>query len=243
MGLTDFEVLSFDCYGTLIDWESGILGALEPWLAAAGKDLDRDRILSGFGDAEPRVEAANPGALYPEILSRVHGELALEWGIEPSPDDAAAFGASVGDWPAFADTPEALAYLKQHYKLVILSNVDRASFGRSQLSLGVAFDAVFTAQDIGGYKPDPRNFHFMLDRLAGMGIKRSQVLHVAQSLYHDHVPAKALGLKTCWIDRRHDKGGAGATKAPPGDIKPDFTATSMAGLVERHKAALLADHE
>ncbi len=236
MRLTDFKVLSFDCYGTLVDWESGICVAIAPWLEGQGRDVPRQEILAAFAAAEAEAEAARPGAPYPEILADVHRQLARDWGLEPSHGHASAFAAAVGDWPPFADTPAALRCLKEHFALVILSNVDRDSFAQTERTLGVEFDAVYTADDIGSYKPDLRNFHYMLDRLHDRGFDREDILHVAQSLYHDHVPARKLGLATCWINRRKDATGPGATRAPGEIVEPDFEAESLAGLVEQHRA-------
>ena len=236
MELSDFRVLTFDCYGTLIDWETGLLAALAPLRGRACVSLTDDQVLEAFALHESAQQRLTPAMPYAQVLAAVHGQLASAWGV---PADAPAdqrFGASVGDWPAFADTPDALRYLKQHYRLVILSNVDHASFARSLPRLGVAFDAVYTAQDIGSYKPDSRNFDYLLDRLAETGVAKSQVLHVAQSLFHDHVPANAAGLASAWIDRRHAVGGAGATAAVAGDVHYRFRFTSMAAMVEAHRA-------
>ena len=235
MQLTDFDVLAFDCYGTLIDWESGIYNELRPWLARNNLSISRDEILETFGQYEAEQETTTPAMLYPDLLAEVHKKLAQRWGLTPNAGDALRFGASVGNWPAFADSPTALQYLKRYYKLVILSNVDRASFARSNQKLGVEFDAVYVAQDIGSYKPNPANFEYMLTQLAAMGIKKSQILHVAQSLFHDHVPAQQAGLATCWIDRRHAQAGWGATAAPPAEVTTDFQANSLAELVEMHR--------
>ena len=142
------------------------------------------------------------------------------------------------DWPAFPDSAAALAYLKQHYKLVILSNVDRTSFAGSNRRLGVAFDAIYTAQDIGSYKPDPANFRYMLDHLAALGNGPGDILHTAQSLFHDHGPARRLGLASAWIDRRQDQQGWGATPPPPEGAGYDFRFPSMAALVQAHQDAL-----
>ena len=174
--------------------------------------------------------------LYPDILRRVQRAVAADFGVPTSDADADRLGTSVGDWPAFADSAESLAYLKQHYKLVILSNIDNASFARSNEKLGVEFDAIFTAEDIGSYKPDLRNFHYLLEQLAAKDIGKSDILHTAQSLYHDAPPAQQLGLATNWIDRRHDKHGLGVT--PASEVTPDFTHKSMAHFVEAHRAAL-----
>jgi 2-haloalkanoic acid dehalogenase type II len=150
--------------------------------------------------------------------------------------DHERFGNSVPEWPAFPDSAESLLYLKQHYRLVILSNVDRESFRGSNRRLGVEFDAIFTAQDIGSYKPDLRNFHYMLERLAGMGIGKGDALHTAQSLFHDHAPARQVGLATAWIDRRHAASGWGATMPPPEGTSWDFRFDSLAAMVEAHRA-------
>ena len=233
MKLGDFSTLTFDCYGTLIDWETGLLRALVPLLARHGRRLDEENILRAFAAAESAVQERAPGKLYPQILGDTLQALAGEWQIELAPEDRERFGASVGEWPAFADSAQSLAYLKCHYRLVILSNIDRASFARSQARLGVEFDRIFTAQDIGSYKPDVRNFRYMLDELRRDGIEPRQVLHVAQSLFHDHVPAKQLGLATVWVNRRAGRSGSGAT--PPAQAQPDWEVTSLAELADLHR--------
>lgn len=240
MKLRDFDVLTFDCYGTLIDWESGLYAALAPLLTRAGVSLDRDAALAAFAELEARQQAATPDMPYAELLAVVHGQLAPAWGVMASGAEDRAFGASVGDWPAFPDTPDALRTLKQHFKLVVLSNVDRASFSRSNTRLGVTFDAVHTAQDIGSYKPDPRNFRYLLDRLADDGVSSDRVLHVAQSLFHDHVPANAIGLASVWIDRRAGSSGWGATSAPPEGVRYDFRFETLGALAAGHQAELRA---
>lgn len=228
--LTDFDVLSFDCYGTLIDWETGILSALAPWLEREGVRPGRELLLESFGRHESVLEANKPRLPYPEILTQVHRGLAAELGVRSSDEDAAAFAVSVGEWPAFSDSGPALHELARSFELVVLSNVDNRSFRRSEARLGVEFDAVFTAEDIGSYKPDPRNFEYMLRRLEKNGFGPDRVLHVAQSLYHDHVPAQRLGLATAWIDRRHGRKGWGATRPPAETARPDFRFESMAEL-------------
>lgn len=235
MKLTDFDTLTFDCYGTLIDWESGIFAALQPLLARSGNGLARDAVLKAFARHEFAQERETPDMIYSDLLARVHARLAREWGAAADGGSDRRFGAAVPDWPAFPDSPAALAYLKQHYKLVILSNVDRVSFAGSNRRLGVEFDAIYTAQDIGSYKPDPRNFQYMLARLAERGIQREQVLHTAQSLFHDNAPAKEAGLATCWIDRRHAAGGWGATMPPPPNAAYDFRFTSLAAMADAHR--------
>jgi 2-haloacid dehalogenase len=241
MRLTDFSALTFDCYGTLIDWETGILAALRPWTAAHRVEVGDEELLAAFGRAESSREASDPTAPYPRILAGVLEDLADELGTTASPEEAAAFGNSVKDWPAFPDSPDALAYLKRHYKLVIVSNVDRASFRHSNARLGVTFDAVVTAEDAAAYKPAPNHFHLALARLAEMGVAQDQVLHVAQSLYHDHVPAKRLGLRTMWVNRRATRtagsadAGVGATPAPSAPVTPDGEVPTLAALVDLHR--------
>ncbi|MEM7115361.1 MAG: haloacid dehalogenase type II [Chloroflexota bacterium] len=237
MKLTSFKALTFDCYGTLIDWESGMIAALEP-LTSRVLNLTRDQILEAHARHESGQQAQTPWKLYPEILSLVYKRLAEEWGV-PAPWEACqVYGQSVKDWPAFADSAESLRYLKQHYKLVILSNVDNQSFAASNAKLNVEFDAIYTAQDIGTYKPKDANFEYMLRHLKTMGIESSDILHTAESLFHDHVPGKRNGLANCWIYRRHEQEGFGATMNP-GEMPPiDFKFNSMAALVSAHKAEL-----
>jgi 2-haloacid dehalogenase len=237
MKLSDFEVLSFDCYGTLIDWESGIYAALTPLLSRASAPPTRDKALEAFAERESRQQTLTPAMIYGDLLVEVHGQLADTWNVPRIPAEDARFGGSIANWPAFPDTVDALRYLKQHFKLVILSNVDRNSFQATNHRLGIAFDAIYTAQDIGSYKPDPRNFTYLLDRLKEQGIAKTKILHVAQSLFHDHVAANAIGLASAWIDRRHDAGGWGATVPVSSDVRYDFRFTSLGALAEAHRTA------
>jgi 2-haloalkanoic acid dehalogenase type II len=234
MRLADFDALTFDCYGTLIDWERGILAELRPWAAPTG--LSDDAILEAFGAEESRCEAATPDKPYPAVLADVYRALGRRWGLKMNEVAPIAFGGSVGRWPAFPDSAEALAYLQRRFKLVILSNVDRSSFARSNAKLQVDFDLVLTAQDVGSYKPDRRNFERLLTELAGLGIAKDRILHVAQSLFHDVAPAKALGISTVWVNRRKGRPGGGATPPATGDATPDLEVASMAELADRHRA-------
>jgi len=222
--LTDFTTLTFDCYGTLIDWESGIWDAMQPLIAASGRDdITRIPALAAFARFESRQQAETPAMLYPELLARVHRQLARHYGLETTDELDAAFGGSLPHWPAFPDTADALRALKRRYRLVILSNVNRAGFAASNRKLGVEFDAIYTAEDIGSYKPDPRNFEHLLARLSkDRGIGKGEILHTAQSLFHDHVPARAAGLANAWIDRQGLAAGGswGATAEVP--VRPDF---------------------
>ncbi len=174
MKLTDFSVLTFDCYGTLIDWESGIHTALQPLLRRRGTPRARRGARDLRPARIPAQEAETPGMIYSELLATVHRRLAAEWSASASAADHQRFGASVPDWPEFPDSATSLRYLKQHYKLVILSNVDRESFKGSNRRLGVEFDAIYTAQDVGSYKPDPANFRYMLEHLAARGHRQAR---------------------------------------------------------------------
>jgi len=238
MRLTDFSTLTFDCYGTLIDWESGIHAALAPWLERGEVDLARDQVLEAFAATESAQQAATPSMRYAQLLTHVHDALADRFGLARDAQEAAAFGASVKDWPAFPDSAGALTYLHDHFKLVILSNVDNASFAHSNARLGVTFDAICTAEDIGSYKPDPRNFAYLLAHLAERGIAKAAILHTAESLFHDHVPAKRAGLASCWIHRRAGKIGHGATRVPDQEVHPDFRFESMAAMADAHRGEI-----
>jgi 2-haloacid dehalogenase len=236
MQLTDFKVMTFDCYGTLIDWESGIYNALGALAAKSARAIVRDQMMESFARHESAQEEETPAMPYSQLLSVVHRRLAKEWRVPATNEESNVFGASIPDWPEFPDSVDALRYLKQHYKLVILSNVDRISFRSSNFRLKVAFDAVYTAQDIESYKPSPRNFEYMLGRLKeDFGLEKRDILHTAQSLFHDHAPAKNIGLASAWIDRRHAANGWGATMPPPGTPKYDFRFESLAGLVAAHQ--------
>ena len=238
MRLSDFKVLSFDCYGTLIDWEAGLSRALQPLAERSGRPVGD--LLERYGRVEHDVEEAYPGMRYAQLLELVHERLAEELGVEPGEGEARRFSQSVGDWPAFPDSAEALAYLKQHFRLVILSNVDRASFAGSNKRLEVGFDHVLTAEEIGSYKPDLRNFRYLLDTLATEGFGKDDLLHVAQSLFHDHAPANRLGIASAWIDRRAGRAGSGATPPPHPMPRFDFRFTSLEELAEAHRAELAA---
>ncbi|NKC16251.1 MAG: haloacid dehalogenase type II [Gammaproteobacteria bacterium] len=236
--LRSFKVLTFDCYGTLIDWESGIWDAFQPVLMETGRnDISRTDALKLFAKHETAQEANAPERPYPQLLATVHRAMADELGLATNDTLDANFGASVPQWPAFPDSAQALRALKQHFKLVILSNVHRAGFAASNRKLGVEFDAIYTAQDIGSYKPSPRNFAYMLERLKELGTAKHEILHTAQSLHHDHVQARAFGLANAWIDRQRlsesglsesglsgsglsGSGAWGATAAV--DIRPEF---------------------
>ena len=238
MKLTDFKALTFDCYGTLIDWESGMIAGLEPLTSRVGRALSRDEILEAHARHESAHQARTPAKRYRDLLPTVYRRLAEEWGVPVSWEECVAYGHSVKDWPAFPDSAEALGYLKQHFKLVILSNVDNQSFAASNQKLGVDFDAIYTAEDVGSYKPSDRNFEYMLTTLAGLGVEKHQILHTAESMFHDHVPANRHGLASCWIYRRHDQEGFGATMNPGDMPEVHFRFNSMGELAAAHREAL-----
>jgi 2-haloalkanoic acid dehalogenase type II len=256
MRLADVRLLSFDCYGTLIDWESGLVDIVTRLAAPYGAQPRETEILASFAEHETRVQDANPIWTYPVILAETWRRMAGAFGAAtPASDarrcdtDAREFAASVPAWPAFTDSHDALRELQRRCKLVILSNVDNASFAGSNARLDVTFDAILTAQDIGSYKPDPRNFRALLERAADMGVGPAQHLHVAQSLYHDHVPAQAAGLRTVWINRYGAKraaaagetGSRGATPASA-PVTPDWEFATLREFADALAAdALVAD--
>ena len=211
LDLTTFKALSFDCYGTLIDWETGISAVLVPWAAELGLDLGEEDLLLAYADHEAAVERDTPTALYPEVLAEAFRRTGATLGAQVSDQWAARLGGSVPDWPAFPDSADALARLARHYQLIIVSNVHRAGFAGSNQHLHGDFVAVITAEDVGAYKPAENHFRALDATLSDLGVGRDRLLHVAQSLFHDHVPAKREGLPSVWINRRHDRPGWGAT--------------------------------
>jgi 2-haloacid dehalogenase len=238
MRLTDFKALTFDCYGTLIDWETGMMQALSGLAKKSGRALTRDVILEAHARHESAQQRQTPAKRYCELLSIVYKRLAEEWGVAVSIGECEEYGQSIRHWPAFADSPGALQYLKKFYKLIILSNVDNRSFGFSNAALSIDFDAIYTAEDIGSYKPDDRNFVYMLEHAGDLGLAKDDILHTAESLFHDHVPARRHGIANCWIYRRHGQKGFGATMDPGQMPKIDFKFNSMAELAKVHQEAL-----
>ena len=240
INLRGYQVLTFDCYGTLIDWESGIWDALQPLLMANGSAILREEALRRFATFETEQERSTPGMLYPDLLTAVHQKIAAHFSLDTNQALDDSFGASVPLWPAFPDTADALRILKQHYQLVILSNVNRAGFAASNRKLGVEFDAIYTAEDVGSYKPNPANFEYMLEHLkSDLGLEKSVILHTAQSMHHDHVPAKAAGLANAWIDRQRlsEGGNWGATAEVPEMPETDVIFFSMMEMAKAVQAA------
>lgn len=216
-----FDVLTFDTYGTLIDWERGILDALQVVLSRHDVEASDDELLGIYGRHEAEAEAGIYRTYREVLASSVRG-LCADLGVDPDDRDVAEFAGSVGAWPAFPDTAAALRRLSRRFRLGVITNCDDDLFAQSNRRLGVTFDWIVTAQQARGYKPRLENFEFAFRRI---GVPRERILHVAQSLFHDHVPAKSLGMTTVWIDRRRDKPGFGAT--PPADARPDLAVPDM----------------
>ena len=198
MNLSDYKALSFDCYGTLIDWEAGIAAVLRPWADEVGLGLDDEQLLAAYADNEAAVEWDLPTALYPEVLATAFRRTGQALGRAVDAAWAERLGGSVPDWPAFPDSAPALAALARHYQLFVVSNVHRAGFAASNRRLRGRFAAVITAEDVRAYKPADNHFRALLGTIDDLGLARGELLHVAQSLFHDHVPARKAGLPSVW---------------------------------------------
>ncbi|MBM3449550.1 MAG: HAD-IA family hydrolase [Armatimonadetes bacterium] len=231
LDITPFEALMSDCYGTLIDWETGIWNALRDPLAAHGAVLAKDDALVLYGALESEIEHG-PYVDYKTVLGRVLDGFGAGLDVTPTTEERTRFAASVRDWPAFPDSPAALRVLQKKYKLAIVSNVDDDLFAQSAARLETSFNWVITAQQIGSYKPSPANFHAALARLA---LRKEQILHVAQSLYHDIAPAKTLSFTTVLVNRRHGLPGSGAMS--PADARPDLAVPDLPALARRAAVA------
>jgi 2-haloacid dehalogenase len=237
MNLADYDALSFDCYGTLIDWEAGIAAVLAPWAKQAGLDLTDEQLLTAYAENEAQTEQDTPDVLYPTVLAEAFRRTGEKLGRPVSDEWAQRLGNSVPDWPAFPDSAEALATLAGDYKLIILSNVHRAGFAGSNKRLGVEFDRIITAEDVKAYKPAPNHFDALDQALKEMGIPRERLLHVAQSLFHDHAPAKRHSLPSVWINRRHDRPGWGATPEPAAEYSYDLEFPDMISFAQAAREA------
>lgn len=221
-----FEVLTFDCYGTLIDWESGILGAVRPVLARHGVAVGDDAILETYAALESKYEQGDY-LPYRIVLRLVMTEMSLRFKFDAAPEELDCLGRSIGDWEPFPDTADALERLAKRYKLAVISNVDDAFFAMTRRRLRAGFEWVTTAEQVRAYKPSAAMFAEALRRI---GRPRDRVLHVAQSVYHDIVPAKSLGLATAWVNRRSGKRGPGAT--PRATAVPDVEVRGLADLAK-----------
>jgi 2-haloacid dehalogenase len=215
-----YDVLTFDCYGTLIDWEAGLLAALRSALPN-GAAVDDETLLEAYARHEAEAERP-PYRSYREVLEAGLRGVAEDFGLEMAEDGVASFSESVRDWPAFPDSGDALRGLHERLRLGVITNCDADLFAASAARLGVAFDWVVTAEAARAYKPSLDPFELAFETIE---VPRERILHVAQSLYHDHVPAKQLGRASVWIDRRRDRPGSGAT--PPAEATPDVTYPDM----------------
>jgi 2-haloacid dehalogenase len=233
MDFSGFRAMTFDCYGTLIDWELGILENILPRLEQFHPDVESDLALSAIAAVQALRQKIRPAEAYPHLLSRCYAVLEDSLGIPADGDAQREFGDSIGRWPPFADTLRALQYLQKHFRLGILSNVDSASLQRTIGLLEARIDVSVTADDVGSYKPGLPHFHEAFKRFEEVGIKKAEILHVAQSKRHDIEPAKRVDLSSVWINRRHDRSGNGM--AIDADVNPAATFNSLAELVHAHE--------
>lgn len=227
LDFSQFEVLTFDCYGTLINWEQGILTALRPVFEMHAISINDQQILEAFAAAESQAEA-DSYLTYREILKSVMAALGKRYNFSPPESDMNSIAESIQHWPPFPDTVAALRKLQSRYKLGILSNIDDDLFAGSARHLEIDFDWIITAQQLGSYKPSLSNFRAAIERI---GLEKNQILHVAQSLFHDIAPAREVGLHTVWVNRRKGESGFGAT--PPSSAAPDLETASLQELAER----------
>ena len=219
-----FRWISFDCYGTLIDWETGISSAIGQVLQSHGIVKSRPEILALFADVEPRVQDSQTYLEYRRVLRDVMSNIGTELGISLTESDQGCLADTLPDWPVFPEVVGALNVLRERYSLAVISNVDDDLFSRTADGLNVDFDSVVTSQQVQSYKPNPRNFEVASERMA---VARGRWIHVAESLYHDIGPANRLGITSVWVDRP-DRGGA----TRPSDALPDLIVPDVASLVQ-----------
>ncbi len=224
LDFTRFEILTFDCYGTLIDWETGILSAFHRILSAHGKKIDDATILKLYGDFEQRFEQ-EPYRPYREVLQSVVRQFGAEFHFTPRPEELSSLPDSLPSWKPWPDTVEALAQLKSRFRLGIISNVDDDLFAGTRQQLKVDLDEVITAQQAQAYKPSLKFFEQALSRV---NAPAHRVLHVGQSIYHDVIPAQSLGLATVWVNRPSARPDIGAVKSA--QATPDLIVSSLAKL-------------
>ena len=221
----EFKVLTFDCYGTLIDWESGILKALKTILSNHNVNISNQEILELFAQRES-IQEAGEYLKYREVLKKVVQDFGEKLNFTPTDSELNQLAESIQSWEPFPDTVEALKILKKRYKLAVISNVDDGLFADTARKLEVEFDWIITAEQVKSYKPALQNFEVAIQRI---GISPGQILHVAQSVYHDIVPAKSLGIAAVWVNRRKEKEGCGATL--PASGTPDLEVPDLKTLV------------
>ncbi len=226
MDFRRFKVLTFDCYGTLVDWESGLLGALRPILQKYGKSLPDEQLLQIYSELEAQEETGEYRG-YRQILEKIVRRLGRRLGFSPSTQEVASLPESVRDWPPFPDTVEALRRLKTRYQLAILSNIDDDLFAQTAARLEVRFDQVITAQQCRSYKPSLHNFRIAMERI---GLGPEAVLHCAESRRHDIAPARQLGIANVWVNRHATRPGASASGKS--DAVPDLEVPDLKTLAD-----------
>jgi putative hydrolase of the HAD superfamily len=219
--------------GTLIDFETGILDLFRPTLRKHGVSKADEEILTAFATVEDEFQREAPEKTFTEMLPLIYHGMVSGWGIEPRDEEAVGFGDSIRSWSPFPDTIEALEELGTRYRLVAVTNADSRALEHMSANLGDPFQERVTCDEVGVNKPSPRVFEYVLDKLAPAGVEKKDILHTAQSQYHDIAPATALGFATMWIERRHGKGGFGATPRPEQIATPTFHAASMADFVRQ----------
>ncbi|HEX2134996.1 MAG TPA: HAD-IA family hydrolase [Microvirga sp.] len=241
MRLTDFDVLTFDMIGTLIDFETGVLDFVRPRILRTNPEVTDTEILECYARAQSAVRSKEPNLLFSARLPKIWEGMAAEYGAPIAESDGQLFVRSARQWPAFPDSGAALAELKKYFRfLVVVTNGDRVSARTMAATLGSPFSEIITEEDIGFAKPDPRAFEYFVGHLERQGVNRHRILHVAQSQYHDIGAARRMGLATAWIYRRHGKSGYGGTQIPPEYTSPDFLALSLEDLLHQYLADLVA---
>lgn len=235
MKLRDFTTLTFDMMGTLMDYEAGFIAWFRTHACPDRPDIADNRILEALAQEEERLQHDKPHPPFTRMLPKMYLAVAKEFSLTQDAALAESFGRSVSDWPPFPDSVESLAYLRRHYRLVAVTNADREGFRRMSHALKDPFHDAVTAEDVGVTKPDLQVFAYTLGRLSASGVAKAQILHTAQSQYHDIGPAKSLGLATAWIERRRGQAGAGATPRVAAITTPDFHYGSLAEMVAAHR--------
>ena len=219
--------------GTLIDFETGILDWFRPTLGRHGVSKTDEEILSAFAAVEDKYQRETPEKPFTEMLPLIYRDMVSAWGFGFRDEDAESFRDSIRSWPPFPDTVEALEALGRRYRLVAVTNADAWALEHMSANMGDPFRERVTCDEVGVNNPSPMVFEYVLEKLAPAGVERKDILHTAQSQYHDIVPASELGFATMWIERRHGKGGFGATPRPEQIVTPTFHAASMADFVRQ----------